>query len=81
MCCQTLWDAFSDQYLKEPWYEILTQWDEMEIEDEDEDEWSEQNEVSLDVLVKRSADESFSVVNWQLSKHNGRWLTDSLSIN
>ena len=37
--------------------------------------------VSQDVLVKRGGDDSWTVVNWMLSRHNGRWLTDSLTIN
>uniref|UniRef100_A0A7S0JII3 Uncharacterized protein n=1 Tax=Calcidiscus leptoporus TaxID=127549 RepID=A0A7S0JII3_9EUKA len=77
-------------YLKEPWYEILTAWDELDM-DEDEDDveanlaerW-EQLRTSLadiDVLVRVRGDDSWTVVNWKLSRHNGRWLTDALSIN
>ena len=71
------------QYLREPWYAILTEWDEMEEEDEDEDDEDEECDGTSeqDVLVKREADDSWTIVNWQLSKHNGRWLTDSLTIN
>ena len=71
-------------YLREPWYKILTEWDEMELDDEeeegvDEDWWS--GIASQDVLVKRKGDDDWTVVNWQLSRHNGRWLTDALTIN
>ena len=69
--------AFS-QYLREPWYEILTEWDEIEIEEAEE---TESGVVSQDVLVKRSEDDSWSVVNMQMSRHNGRWLMDSLTIS
>ena len=72
------------QYLREPWYAILTEWDEMELEEEDEDEEDEDEcdgTAEQDVLVKREGDDSWTIVNWQLSKHNGRWLTDSLTIN
>ena len=71
------------QYLREPWYAILTEWDEMELEEEDEDEDEEECDgtAEQDVLVKREGDDSWTIVNWQLSKHNGRWLTDSLTIN
>ena len=71
------------QYLREPWYAILTEWDEMELEEEDEDEEDEECDgtAEQDVLVKREGDDSWTIVNWQLSKHNGRWLTDSLTIN
>ena len=34
----------------------------------------------VDVLVKRDDDESFTLVSWQLSLHNGRWLIDSLNV-
>ena len=69
-------------YLEEPWYEILLEWDEIEIEDDLEAECDlEKNSCSVDVLVKRSEDDSWTIVNWTLSRHNGRWLTDSLSIN
>ena len=71
------------QYLREPWYAILTEWDEMELEEEDEDEEDDECDgtAEQDVLVKREGDDSWTIVNWQLSKHNGRWLTDSLTIN
>ena len=34
----------------------------------------------VDVLVKRDDDESFTLVSWQLSLHNGRWLIDSMNV-
>ena len=37
--------------------------------------------ASVDVLVKRTADDSWTIVNWELSQHSGRWLTDALTIN
>ena len=40
----------------------------------------ETNACSIEALVKRDDDESWTVVNWILSRHNGRWLTDSLQI-
>lgn len=68
------------QYLSEPWYQILTEWDQIELEEcEELDEGSTQ--VSQDVLIKRDEDESWTLVNWQLSRHSGRWLMDELSIN
>ena len=68
------------QYLSEPWYQILTEWDQIELEEcEEPDEGSTQ--VSQDVLIKRDEDESWTLVNWQLSRHSGRWLMDELSIN
>ena len=56
---------------------------EVELEEEDEDEEDEECDgtAEQDVLVKREGDDSWTIVNWQLSKHNGRWLTDSLTIN
>ena len=64
------------RYLAEPWYQILTEWDEIEFEDED----IESNKASQDVLVKRGGDDSWTIVNYQLSRHNGRWLMDSMTI-
>ena len=106
-------------YLAEPHYQILTEWDEMEIEDDGEcsldtnscdvrplvsttlslacclssqralraclvltqRSLDRRRPPQVDVLVKRSDDDSYTVVNWVLSRHNGRWLTDSLTIN
>ena len=36
--------------------------------------------LQVDVQVRRDADDSFSVVSFQLSRHNARWLIDSLTI-
>ena len=68
------------QYLSEPWYQILTEWDQIELEEPEElDEGG--TLVSQDVLVKRDEDDSWTVVNWQMSRHSGRWLMDALTIN
>ncbi len=57
----------------------MAEWDELEIE---EGEVSEDGSVvQQSVLVKRAADPSWTVVNWQLSLHSGCWLTDSLTIS
>ena len=64
------------RYLAEPWYKILTEWDEIEFEEEEVDA----NKASQDVLIKREGDESWTIVNYQLSRHNGRWLMDSMTI-
>uniref|UniRef100_A0A7S2NRG0 EF-hand domain-containing protein n=1 Tax=Haptolina brevifila TaxID=156173 RepID=A0A7S2NRG0_9EUKA len=77
-------------YLNEPWYAILTEWDEMQIDEDDEEEdveaalarrWDELrlNVAEVGTLVRRKG-EPWTVVNWELSRHNGRWLTDSLDI-
>jgi len=68
------------QYLREPWYAVLTEWDDMQLDEEEEEEEAT-GVVSQDVLVKRAGDDSWTIVAWKLSKHNGRWLTDSLTIN
>jgi len=68
------------QYLREPWYAVLTEWDDMQLDEEEEEEEAT-GVVSHDVLVKRAGDDSWTIVAWKLSKHNGRWLTDSLTIN
>ena len=38
------------------------------------------NVAEVDTLVRREDDDSWTIVNWQLSRHSGRWLTDSLTI-
>ena len=68
------------QYLSEPWYQILTEWDEIEL-DEDPGEGDDSSSVSQDVYVKREEDDSWTVVNWMLSKHSGRWLMDAMTLN
>ncbi|KAL1508706.1 hypothetical protein AB1Y20_004801 [Prymnesium parvum] len=68
------------QYLREPWYRIMAEWDEIEIEDEPELLRKDGSVVQQDALVKRKGDDSWTVVNWQLSRHSGRWLTDALTI-
>jgi len=70
--------AFST-YLREPWYAILTEWEEIELDDDPEVS-ADGSVVQQDVLVRRSESESWTIVNWQLSRHSGRWLTDSLTI-
>jgi len=71
-------EAFAG-YLREPWYKLLLEWEEMELDDE-EDIDSTGNTAEVDVQVRRDAKDSFSVVSFQLSRHNARWLIDSLSI-
>ena len=68
-----------ERYLREPWYRILTEWDEIE-DDEAEPLTEDGSVVQQEALVKRSSDDSWTIVNWQLSRHSGRWLTDSLTI-
>jgi len=72
-------EAFA-QYLREPWYRIMAEWDEIEIDDEAELLRADGSTVQQDALVKRTSDESWTIVNWQLSRHSGRWLTDSITI-
>jgi len=71
------------QYLSEPWYCILTEWDEIELEEPRPSvDTSDRFERTMmqDVLVRRKTDESWTIVSWKLSCYAGRWLTDSLSI-
>jgi len=78
-------------YLREPWYEILTEWDEMQVDAVEEEDveaflaerWEQLrlNVAEVDTLVRRSDDSSWTIVNFRMSRHNGRWLMDSLSIN
>ena len=53
------------------------------VEEDDKDPWAvyASSVAEQDVLVRREGEDTWTVVNWQLSRHNGRWLTDSLSIN
>jgi len=67
-------------YLREPWYRIMTEWNEIQVEEEIEPVSGDGSVVMQNVLVRRSEDESWTVVNWQLSLHSGCWLTDSLTI-
>jgi len=67
-----------DVYLREPWYQILTEWEAIDLEDEEVGDGS--GVVEQSVLVRREDDESWTVVNFQMSLHSGRWLMDSLSI-
>jgi hypothetical protein len=66
------------QYLNEPWYRILVEWDAIELDEPEQGE--DANTMIQDALVRREGDESWTIVNWRLSRHSGRWLTDALSI-
>jgi len=72
-------EGFS-QYLREPWYKILVEWDDIEIDEEADPVNDDGSVVSLDARARRSSDDSWTIVNWQLSRHSGCWLMDSLSI-
>ena len=63
-------EAFAG-YLREPWYKLLLEWEEMELDDE-EDIDSTGNTAEVDVQVRRDPDDSFSIVSFQLSRHNAR---------
>jgi len=70
-------------YLEDPWYSLLVEWDEMredDDDDDDDDDGGSPNLAQVDVLVKCADDESYGLVSWQLSLHNGQWLIDSLNI-
>lgn len=71
-------EAFAG-YLREPWYRCLLEWEEMELDDE-EDVDASGNTAEVEVLIRRDPKDSFSVVSFILSRHNARWLIDSLSI-
>ena len=63
----------------EPWYALLLEWEEMELDDE-EDVDASGNTAEVEALVRRDPADSFSVVTFHLSRHNARWLIDSLAI-
>jgi len=69
-------------YLEDPWYSLLVEWDEMQEDNDECDDVDEDlpNVADVDTLVKREGDDSFSLVSWTLSLHNGQWLIDSLNI-
>ena len=52
----------------------------IELEEEPSEVTPDGNTVQQEVLVRRADDETWTIVNWQLSRHSGRWLTDSLDI-
>jgi hypothetical protein len=65
------------QYLSEDSYQIFAEWDEMEIEDELQLSDGGMSAYQ-DVLVRREGDASWTHVNWQLVKHEGVWMTESV---
>ena len=67
-------------YLQEPWYQILTEWDDMELEDEDDADALLSGVADQNALVRRKGDDGWTIVGFELSKHNERWLVDSLTI-
>ena len=50
-----------------------------EDDDEEEEDYSS-NTAEEEVLVRRTGDDSWSIISYQLSRHNGRWLIDSIVI-
>ena len=71
-------------YLSDPWYSVLAEWDEMQFDDDEEGAQEEvgfdEANVELEVLVRREGQESFSIVSWILSSYDGQWLIDSMNI-
>jgi hypothetical protein len=58
----------------------MTEWEEIQVEEEVEPVKADGSVVMQSVLVRRCENESWTVVNWQLSLHDGCWLMDSLTI-
>jgi len=69
------------KYLEDPWYSILVEWDELQEEEDDFklDDYLK-GQADCDVLVRREGEDSFSMVSWDLSLYDGRWLINSLNI-
>eukprot|EP00965_Chrysotila_dentata_P090165 2976193-Pleurochrysis_carterae.AAC.3 len=67
------------KYMQEPWYRILAEWEEMEFET-DVDEIDASNHAVVDVLLRRKKGDSWAVVSWDLTMHDGRWLIHSLDV-
>ena len=51
-----------------------------EDDEEEDDEDHSSNTAEEEVLVRRTGDDSWSIISYQLSRHNGRWLIDSIVI-
>lgn len=66
-------------YLEEPWYRVMVEWEQMEIDEEADIDVSG-NTAEVEVVLRRSPSDSPSVVAFRLSRHNARWLIDSLDI-
>ena len=74
-------------YMEEPFYQILSEWDEIEWDEDDEDGDEDGDAPAgaaaskeYEVLVKRESDDSFSMVTWELSLYDGQWLIDSMRV-
>lgn len=52
----------------------------MDLDEEEDAEEPLWNTAEIEVPVKRTEDDGYSVVYWKLSLHNGQWLIDSLNI-
>eukprot|EP00304_Pavlova_gyrans_P006185 CAMPEP_0206054668 /NCGR_PEP_ID=MMETSP1466-20131121/38577_1 /ASSEMBLY_ACC=CAM_ASM_001126 /TAXON_ID=44452 /ORGANISM="Pavlova gyrans, Strain CCMP608" /LENGTH=193 /DNA_ID=CAMNT_0053429883 /DNA_START=17 /DNA_END=598 /DNA_ORIENTATION=+ len=65
------------EYLNEPSYQILTEWDEVEMED-DLDIDDDGEHAYQDVMVKRTDDPSWTHINWNLVKVQGMWMSESV---
>ena len=50
------------------------------IHDDDDDIDASGNTAEVEVLVRRDPADSFSVVSFQMSRHDARWLVDGLGI-
>ena len=70
------------RYLEDPWYSLLSSWDDIDL-DEDGDSEDEGQDgapasvAEVEVAVRRAAEESFRVIYWKLSLHNGQWLIEA----
>ena len=64
---------------QDPWYSILTEWDEMQEEEDDDfllDDYLA-GHAQTDVLVRRDDEEEFTMVSWDLSLYDGQWVRSS----
>mmetsp|Transcript_20621 Transcript_20621/g.55644 ORF Transcript_20621/g.55644 Transcript_20621/m.55644 type:complete len:195 (-) Transcript_20621:257-841(-) len=64
-------------YLSEDSYQIFAEWDDVEMEDELEIE-DDGEHAYQDVMVKRKDDASWTHINWNLIKHEGMWMSESV---
>ncbi|CAM9629144.1 unnamed protein product [Phaeothamnion confervicola] len=75
----TLTPAHFARYLQEDYYEILTTWDEMSFHSEEVSD--DGRTVDTVVLLRRRGEESFTGVNWELSRGEQGWLTDRIWVD
>lgn len=68
------------RYLQDPWYSVLAEWDHFDLDDDFDEADAAAGAASVEVMVRRDADDDAAMVAWELSLYDGQWLIDSLNI-